>query len=289
MNFSKTAKILLYTGMITICILFMFPFFWMFISALKRPEELSVAISFFPKEPQWIHFYQILTNDRDCCHFFPGLQNTLIICAIVTVITCISSAMVGYGFARFNAPGRNSLFMILLGTMMLPGILTMIPHYIIFSQLGILSLPWPFCYLPWLITSIPGWGLFIFFYRQFFAGLPKELEDAAVIDGCGRIRTFWQIFMPLAGPAITTVCIFLFQWTYTDYVGPLLYLTSDNQTLAVIMMSQTGIPGVSFTQPIPPVPYQMTVGILFTIPLICLFFAAQKYFYKGIATSGLKG
>jgi multiple sugar transport system permease protein len=269
-------------------LIFLFPFFWMFVTALKRPEELSVAIAFLPPVPQWQHFQQVLFT-RDVIAFYEGLQNTLIICSIVTITVCLSSAMVGFGFARFRAPGRNILFTIVLSTMMLPHIVTLIPHYVIFSKLGLLALPWPFCYTPWLVTSIPGWAIFIFYYRQFFAGLPKELEDAALIDGCGRFRTFWQIFMPLAGPAVTTTCIFLFQWTYTDYVGPLLYLTVDNQTLAVLMMNHTNTPGVKYTQPIPPVPYQMTVGILFTLPLIALFFFAQRYFMQGLATTGLKG
>ncbi len=284
----KIGRIALVIGMSILGLVFLFPFFWMFVTALKRPEELSVAISFMPPVPQWHHFYQVLFTD-EVVRFYSGLQNTLIICVIVTVTVCMSSAMVGFGFARFRAPGRNILFTLVLATMMLPGIVTMIPQYVMLSQLGLLSLPWPFCYMPWLIWSIPGWAIFIFYYRQYFAGLPKELEDAALIDGCGRFRTFWQIFLPLAGPAVTTVCIFLFQWTYTDYVAPLLYLTSENQTLAVLMMTETSYPGVKFTQPIPPVPYQMTVGILFTLPLIVFFFFAQRYFMQGLATTGLKG
>ncbi len=284
----KIGRVALLIGMSFLCIIFLFPFFWMFVTALKRPEELSITIAFMPPVPQWQHFYEVLFT-KDVVAFYSGLQNTLIICAIVTVVCCLSSAMVGFGFARFRAPGRNVLFTIVLSTMMLPQVVTLIPHYVILSRLGLLSLPWPFCYTPWLITSIPGWAIFIFYYRQFFAGLPKELEDAALIDGCGRFRTFWQIFMPLAGPAVTTVSIFLFQWTYTDYVGPLLYLSDDDLTLAVLMMTHTGYPKVTYKLPIPPVPYQMTVGILFTLPLILLFFFAQRYFLQGLATTGLKG
>jgi ABC-type glycerol-3-phosphate transport system permease component len=197
--------------------------------------------------------------------------------------------MAGYGFARFKAPGRNVLFGILLSTMMLPQLVTLIPQYIMFSQMGILALPWPFCYMPWWITAAPGWAIFIFYFRQFFAGMPKELEDAAMIDGCGRFRTFAQIFLPLAGPAITTTCIFAFQWTYSDYVQPLLYLTDENQTLAVQMLANIKIPGVKYTLPLPNIPYQMTVGVLFTIPLVVLFFFAQRYFMQGITSTGLKG
>ncbi len=285
---SAAPKSIIYTGMIFLSILFLFPFFWMLITALKRPEELAITVVFFPPVPQWFHFLQVLCTD-EVIPFFASLRNTLIICVIVTVLVCISSAMVGFGFGRFKAPGKNFLFAIVLATMMLPQLMTFIPQYIMFSQLGLLSFSWPFCYFPWVVTSLPGWAIFIFYYRQFFAGLPKELEDAALIDGCGWLRTFFQIFLPLAGPAVTTTCIFLFQWTYTDYITPLLYLTDDSQTLAVQLMTNTKYPGVKFTQPIPPVPYQMTVGILFTLPLIILFFFAQRYFMQGLATTGLKG
>ncbi len=279
---------IIYPMMIILSMLFLFPFFWMMNIALKRPEEASFIIAFFPQVPQWFHFQQVLFTN-DVIPFFTSLRNTLIICVIVTILVCLSSAMIGYGFARFNVPGRNFLFSIILATMMLPQLMTFIPQYIMFSQLGLLSLSWPFCYLPWVITSLPGWAIFIFYYRQFFASLPKELEEAALIDGCGWFHTFWSIFMPLAGPAVTTTCIFLFQWTYTDYITPLLYLTSENQTLAVQMMTNTRYPGANFTLPVPPVPYQMTVGILFTLPLIVLFFFAQRYFMQGLATTGLKG
>ncbi len=278
----------LYSLMIFLCILFIFPFFWMIITALKQPEELAFTIAFFPEAPQWIHFLEVIMTD-EVIPFFPSFRNTLIVCTIVTVLVCFSSAMIGFGFARFKAPGRNFLFSIILATMMLPQLMIFIPQYIMFAQLGFLSLEWPFCYLPWVVTSLPGWAIFIFYYRQFFAGLPKELEDAALIDGCGWFRIFWSIFMPVSGPAVTTTCIFLFQWTYTDYVTPLLYLTSEDQTLAVQMMTNTKAPGVSFTSMIPHIPYQMTVGILFTLPLIMLFFFAQRYFMQGISTTGIKG
>lgn len=275
--------------LIILSLLFLFPLFWMIVTALKRPEELATyPISILPPKAQWLHFYQVLSG-TEVVDFYKALRNSLTLSISTTVIVTLASAMAGYGFARFKAPGRNLLFGILLSTMMLPQLVTLIPQYILFSQMGILALPWPFCYMPWWITAAPGWAIFIFYFRQFFAGMPKELEDAAMIDGCGRFRTFWGIFLPLAGPAITTTCIFAFQWTYSDYVQPLLYLTDENQTLAVQMLANIRIPGVKYTLPLPNIPYQMTVGVLFTLPLVLLFFLAQRYFMQGITSTGIKG
>lgn len=269
-------------------LLALFPLFWMLIMALKTPEELTLyPVTIFPKVMQWKHFQEVLFDPRTL-DFFVALRNSLTVSITVTALVTISSALAGFGFARYRAPGRNFLFGIVLATMMLPQLVTLIPQYIMFSQLNILNKPWPFCYLPFWINAAPGWGIFIFFFRQFFAGLPKELEDAALIDGCGRFRTFWNIFFPLSGPAIITTCIFTFQWTFADYLTPLLYLTTENQTLAV-QMQNVRIPNVSYTLPMPPIPYQMAVGVLYTLPLIILFFAAQRYFMKGIATTGVKG
>ncbi len=285
-SFRRTLFLTLF--MILLTLIFLFPLFWMVVTALKRPEELATyPISIFPPQAQWIHFQQVLFTN-EVTDFFGGLRNTLTISLSTTVIVAISSALAGFGFARYKARGKNFFFGIVLATMMVPLIIMQIPQYIIFSQLGILSLPWPLCYMPWWLTAAPGWAIFIFYYRQFFASLPKELEDAAVIDGCGRLRTFWQIFMPLAGPAVTTTCIFAFQWTYSDYVQPLLYLIDENQVLAVKMLMDVKIPGVKWNLPLPPIPYQMTVGIFYMVPLVFLFFAAQRYFMQGIATTGLK-
>lgn len=274
--------------MILLSLIFLFPLFWMVVSALKRPEEMATyPISIFPPVPQWIHFQQVIMTN-EVIELWTGLRNSLMLAISSTLIVTISSALAGYGFARFSLRGKDFLFGILLATMMIPQLVILLPQYVMFSQIGILSLPWPFCYTPWWLDAAPGWAIFIFYYRQHFASLPKELEDAAVIDGCGRMRTFWQIFMPLAGPAITTTCIFAFQWIYSDYLKPILFLIDENQTLSVQMVVNVKVPGVKYTMPLPNIPYQMTVGILFTLPLMLLFFIAQRYFMQGIATTGLK-
>jgi multiple sugar transport system permease protein len=282
-------KIILSFFLIVLSLIFLFPLFWMVVSALKRPEELATyPISIFPPAAQWIHFKQtIMTNE--VVELWTGLRNSLTVAITTTFIVTLTSALAGFGFARYRVRGKDFLFAILLSTMMVPQLVIFLPQYVMYAQLGLLSLPFPFCYTVWWIDAAPGWAFFIFLYRQYFATLPVELEDAASIDGCGRFRTFWQIFLPLAGPAITTCCIFAFQWVYSEYLKPLLFLTEENQTLAVQMVINVKVPGVKWSLPLPNIPYQMTVGVLFTLPLMVLFFAAQRYFMEGIATTGLKG
>jgi multiple sugar transport system permease protein len=287
---SKKAKnLILSFFLIVLSLIFLFPLFWMVVSALKRPEELATyPISIFPPVAQWIHFKQtIMTND--VVELWTGLRNSLTVAITTTFIVTLTSALAGFGFARYRVRGKDFLFAVLLSTMMVPQLVIFLPQYVMYAQLGLLSLPFPFCYTVWWIDAAPGWAFFIFLYRQYFATLPVELEDAAAIDGCGRFRTFWQIFLPLAGPAITTCCIFAFQWVYSEYVKPLLFLTDENQTLAVQMVINVKVPGVKWSLPLPNIPYQMTVGVLFTLPLMLLFFAAQRYFMEGVATTGLKG
>ncbi len=211
-------------------LLFVTPLFFMVITALKRPEDLATyPITIMPTLYQWHHFKELIFTNG-VIYFWRALANSTTLTLVQTAIVAISSALAGFGFARYRARGKNFFFSLLLATMMLPALVTMIPQYIIFSQLGVIGRPWPLAFLPMWLPSLAGWPFFIFLYRQFFATLPKELEDAALIDGCGRLRTFWRIFMPMAGPAITTACILVFQWTYTEYTGPVLLDPAPRRT-----------------------------------------------------------
>ena len=217
-------KFFLTLFLIVLSLLFFGPLFFMIVTALKRPEDLATyPMSIMPPVYQWKHFKELILSN-DVIHFWRALGSTMTLTLVQTTIIALSSALAGFGFARYKARGKNFFFSVLLATMMLPTLVTIIPQYILFSQFHLIGLPYPLAYLPLWLPSLPGWAFFIFLYRQFFATLPKELEDAAMIDGCGRLRTFWRIFMPMAGPAITTTCILAFQWTYTDYLGPVLYL-----------------------------------------------------------------
>ncbi len=213
--------------------------------------------------------------------FLKFVKNSVIICAIVLFTSTMISGLVGYAFARIKAPGRNVLFMIVLSTMMLPGIVTQIPTYILFYKYNLIN-----TYLPWLFWGLGGNAFFIFLYRQFFATIPKELEEAARIDGCSIFRTYWNIFLPMSLPVVATVSIMNFQGTWGDVMTPFMFLKQDLYPLA------TALSMITYQEPGSKVIIQqvsLAAGILFMIPVIITFFLGQRYIVEGIVTTGVKG
>lgn len=212
--------------------------------------------------------------------YFPQyLKNTLILCFLTVVGTVSSSALAAYGFSRVYWRGRNKVFLLALATMMVPFPVVMVPVYVMFRWLG------------WIGTLRPLWvgsfcaGAFnVFLLRQFFMTIPKDLSDAARIDGCSEFRIFWQIILPLCKPALMVVALFQFMGTWNDFLGPLIYLTNQQDfTLALglqFFQSQHG--GTEWH-------YLMAASTLVTLPIIVLFFFTQKTFIEGISMTGLKG
>ncbi|MBB6429124.1 carbohydrate ABC transporter permease [Algisphaera agarilytica] len=207
------------------------------------------------------------------------LSNTLILCVLTVGGTVFSSAVVAYGFSRIDWPGRDKIFVIVLATMMIPFPVTMVPLYGLFRELG------------WIGTLKPLWvpaffasAFNVFLLRQFFRTIPKELSEAARIDGCNEWRIFWQIILPLAKPALTVVALFQFLATWNDYLGPLIYLTDQSDfTLALglqFFQSQHG--GTQWH-------LLMAASCLIVMPVLILFFMAQRTFVEGVSMSGLKG
>lgn len=206
--------------------------------------------------------------------------NTVLITVLTILAIMFSSTFVAYGFARFKFPFRDQLFMILVATMMIPTQVTMIPAFIIFTELG-----WVNTYLPLIIPLIFGGSAFnIFLMRQFFMSIPYELDDAAKIDGCNYFQIFTIILLPLVKPALVTVAIFSFVWTWNDFFGPLIYLKSpaNIKTLAVGLADFNTKSGSNYA-------YLMAASLVMLVPVLLVFFIGQKYFIEGIATSGLKG
>jgi ABC-type glycerol-3-phosphate transport system permease component len=190
------------------------------------------------------------------------------------VVTC---SLAAYAFARLRAPGRDAIFLVMMSQMMIPYIVTLVPLYILFANLD-----WVDTFLPLTVPAVLGTPFYIFMLRQFFMTIPMELEEAAIIDGAGRLRIWWAIMMPLAKPAIATVAIFSFMFAWNDFTGPLVFLNSrDKFTLAL------GLQAFMFERRTMWGPL-MAASTMMITPILVVFFLAQKYFIQGIALTGMK-
>ena len=212
-------------------------------------------------------------------NFTRSLLNTLFLCVMTLTGSVISSVLVAYGFAFLEFKGRNILFAITMATMMIPFPVVMIPLYLLYRDLG-----WVGTFKPLWVTSWFGSAFFIFLLRQFFLGLPKDLLDAARIDGCSELEILWHMVVPLARPAIAMVALFTFLGTWKDFMGPLIYLNHQSQfTLSLSLQSFASEHGGT------PWHLLMAASTVFSLPLIVIFFAAMKTFIRGVAMTGLKG
>lgn len=256
--------------------LFVLPFAWLVINALKATSELEAfPITLWPLHPQWDNFRQALT----LIDYGKFARNSFELSLISMILTTLTSALVGFGFARLRGRGKNALFILMLSTTMLPGLLLTIPRYVLYARLGMIGTYWP-----WVVGGLGSSVFLAFLFRQFFAGIPRELEDAAIVDGCGYGRIFWSIFLPLSKPVIATAAIFSFQGTWDDWFGPLIFLNADNTTLSVAMSAGYTDPRGDILTNV------LSAGsIFYTLPVIVIFFLAQRYFVQGIVTTGLKG
>lgn len=255
---------------------FLVPAFWVVLTALKTEGEYSAyPIVLWPATPQWENFYRAVT----IVPYARYARNSVVLAGTTTLLNTITSAMGGFAFARHTVRGRNALFILVLSLMMLPPMVTLVPQFILFSRLNMVGTYWP-----WILGGIAGSPFHIFMFRQYFASIPRDLEDAAEVDGCNRFRIFWQIFLPMSGPVIATSAILNFQGIWGEWLRPILYLKDSNTTLAVRMASSYKDPAGN--QLITP----LMAGIcIYALPLILVFFVAQRHIIQGVVTSGLKG
>jgi len=259
-----------------LAVLFAGPFGWLLLAALKtRAEWATVPARILPSEAQWQNFTQALTD----INFLAYTANSLFLSTVYAVLVTATSAFVGFGFARLRGRGRHALFLVVLSTMMLPQILTLLPTYVLFARIGLVNTYWP-----WVLWGLGASPYLVFLFRQFFAAIPRELEDAAIVDGCGWIRMFVRIFLPLSWPALITSLLLSFTWTWGDYIAPALLLDVDHTTLSVAITSWYRDPRGSA---IPTV--QAAGAALYMIPVLLIFLFAQRYFIRSVVTSGIKG
>ena len=275
-----TGRALLYVLAITTAILFMAPFFWTISSSLKSVTEIFIfPPTMFPAVPQWGNYAEVWRR----VPFATFTLNTLIITTLSVVGTLLTSSLVAYSFARFRYPGRDIFFVLTLSTLLLPTEVTLIPTYLLFNKIG-----WLDTFLPLIVPYWFGGNAFsIFLMRQFFMTIPRELDDAARIDGANFLRIFWSILLPLSGPALATLAVIGFINHWNDFLGPLIYLESrSNFTIALGLRYFQNSAGLG-SEPMDHL--LMAASVTFTVPCILIFFVAQRYFVQGIALTGVKG
>lgn len=271
------ARALMWITLVAGGILFLFPLYIMLAMSLKTAGEVANTMAWvWPKVPQWENFSKVLSNPN--APFFLFARNTLIIATLGTAGALLSASMVAYAFARLRFKGRDQLFVLVLSTMMLPGSVTMVPGYVLFKYLG-----WVDTFYPLIVPAFFGGGAYnIFLLRQFFMGIPRDLDEAAIIDGAGFATIFWRIMMPNAGPALATVGIFGFIYNWRDFVGPLIILNSpEKQTLELGLNTYKSLNQEQWE-------LLMAGAVLVMIPLIVIFIAGQRYFVRGIVMTGIK-
>ncbi len=261
-------------------LMFFFPFFWTVSTSLKRPSEILLfPPRMFPEIPQWQNFPRVLEKVT----FVRWTGNTLFIAAASTLGMLLSASLAAYGFARFEFKIRDVLFIITLGTMMLPAQVTLIPQFVLFHKLGWIDTMRPL----WVPSWFGGGAFAIFLLRQFMMTLPRDLDEAAIIDGAGYVRIFWNVLIPLCKPVLATLAVISIIGRWNDFLGPLIYLRSAEKfTLAIGLNSFRFMPE-SGGEPMQHL--LMAASVMSTAPLIILFFSAQQYFVQGIALTGIKG
>jgi multiple sugar transport system permease protein len=271
----RLSSVVGYLALIFFSFIMMFPVIYMVSTSLKSDSEvLTFPPTIIAKHIMFSNFITIFSK----LDFFRYFTNSLTISILVVIGTVLSSSIVAFGFARYNAPGKKALFIILLATLMIPYPSVMVPQFLLFKSLG-----WIDTYYPLIIPAFFGSAYMIFLLKQFFSSLTDDLFNAARIDGCSEFRTYWNIALPLCGPALATVSIFSFLWSWDDLLGPVIYLNSmDKYTLPVMLA------GMRSRFRIIPWNTMMVGAIYCIIPSILLFFFCQRYFVQGIVTTGLK-
>jgi ABC-type glycerol-3-phosphate transport system permease component len=252
--------------------LLMLPIFWLLISSLKTNQEfMAYPIKFFPQQPQWSNYLNILHYPP----FSSALLRTFGLGITTAAITCVTSAMAGYAFARIGGKASRNLFKVVIVLLIVPYIVTLLPQFVLYARLKLVNTYWPW-YLAALGATNP---LYIFLYRQFFLGFPKELEEAAEMDGATPVGIFFRVILPNAKPAIATIFIFAFNAIWGDYIMPTMFLNDPSKMLGSAL-------AVGFGPRYPAI--FMAAIVIYIIPAIILFLFIQKNIQKGFLFSGFR-
>lgn len=270
--FRSTAFVIIIAG----AVLFTLPFFWMISTSLKPLKEtMTIPLQWWPSVPEWENYPRAM---EQMGYFWLYVLNTLWIAGLSVIGCVLSSAMAAYGFSRIEWRHRDKVFVLVLCSMMLPFAVTVVPLYALFRELDWIGTPKPL-WAPAFVA--PAFSVFLL--RQFFLTLPKELNEAARIDGCSEWRIFWQIILPLSKPALAVVALFQFLASWNDFFGPLVYLTEPRQfTLSLALQAYQSQNGGTEWH------YLMAAAVMITAPVVLLYFLCQGTFKRSLASTGGK-
>ena len=276
---SRGAKLIRTTALLCVAVVMLYPLLWLIGASFKTNAQIFTEAGFWPDSFSFSAYAKGWKTSTEYT-FATYFLNSFAIVVPRIIVTVISCVLVAYAFARFEFFGKKLLFSIMVGTMMLPLIVLRLPQYLMFRELG-----WLDTYLPLILPSAFATDtFFVFMLVQFLRGIPRDMEEAAMIDGCNAAQLLWHIIVPLLKPAIISVVVFQFIWTMNDFMGPLIYLASVEKypVSLALKMSIGATEEVEWANVI-------AISVVALIPSVAVFFAAQKHFIEGASSSGIKG
>ena len=271
-------KAIVYTVLFFVAVLFFIPFFWSVSTSLKTLPE-SVGFNLWPKNPSFKAYDNALTT----FNFKRYLANSFFIAGVVTAMNLFLSSLGGYAFARLRFPGREALFFLVLGTLMIPGELRLVPVFQMLTDMPLVHWHLIGTYQGYFIINLVG-AANLFLMRQYFLTIPKDYEEAAKLDGAGYFKTYWRVMLPLAGPALAAVTILTFQGTWNDFFWPLIVFLG-NQDLYTLPLGIFNFRSEFQTQ----WPEMMAASVIAIIPIALIYLFFQRYFVAGVTAAGVKG
>lgn len=276
----KISAFIRYTLLIAVGLVMVYPLIWMVGATFKTNSEIFTSAWFWPKKPVSDGYTNAFVDYGGKINLIKSMLNTYKIIAPKVLFTVVSATITAYGFGRFEFKGKGILFSLMISTLFLPQVVLNAPQYIMFNKWG-----WTNSYLPLVIPSLfAGDTYFLFMLIQFLRGVPKELEEAAKIDGCSSIKTLWYVIVPMLKPSLVSVALFQFMWTSNDFMGPLIYISDmPKYTNSIYLrMSMDGDVGFQWNR-------ILAMSLISIIPSLIVFFCAQEAFIDGIAAGGVKG
>jgi ABC-type glycerol-3-phosphate transport system permease component len=272
----RAKNLLLYVILLTMSVVYLLPLYWMISTSLKETgREMVIPPQWIPNPVMWHNYIDVFQQVSLTLY----IRNSLIITVTATILGVLTASLAGYGFARTRFPGRDFFFMCCIASLMLPEIVTLIPEFILFRQIG-----WVNTFLPLIVPwSLAGSAFAVFLFRQYCLTIPLELDEAARVDGAGTLRIWWVIIMPLSKAVLATIAILGFIHHWNEFLRPLIYLgRPELRTLALGLRAFRGEYQLAWN-------YMMAVALIMLLPILLLFFLAQRQFVQGIAMTGIKG